>query len=120
MFLAMLGMGALLSPQDFLLEVKKPRGLLVGFGFQWVLVPLIAVVLGDLLPITAGIAVGLISNKVLMTAYNESFEGFTLFVFTLPSILTVMVIVSAIAFFAGVLPAIRASRLHPIESLRYE
>ena len=24
LFLAMLGMGALLSPQDFLLEVKKP------------------------------------------------------------------------------------------------
>jgi BASS family bile acid:Na+ symporter len=60
LFLAMLGMGALLTPQDFLLEVKKPRGLLVGFGIQWVLVPLIAVVLGSVLPIPAGIAVGLI------------------------------------------------------------
>ncbi|HEY6131692.1 MAG TPA: bile acid:sodium symporter [Halioglobus sp.] len=60
LFLAMLGMGALLSPQDFMLEIKKPRGLIVGFGFQWVLVPLIAVVLGALLPIPAGIAVGLI------------------------------------------------------------
>jgi bile acid:Na+ symporter, BASS family len=60
LFLAMLGMGALLSPQDFLLEVKKPRGLLIGFSMQWVLVPLIAVALGGLLPIPAGIAVGLI------------------------------------------------------------
>jgi BASS family bile acid:Na+ symporter len=60
LFLAMLGMGALLSPQDFLLEIKKPRGLLVGFTIQWVLVPLIAVVLGALLPIPAAIAVGLI------------------------------------------------------------
>jgi ABC-type antimicrobial peptide transport system permease subunit len=67
-----------------------------------------------------GIAVGVIANKVLITAYAESFEGFTLFVFTLPSILTVMVLVSAIAFFAGVLPSVRASRLNPIESLRYE
>jgi bile acid:Na+ symporter, BASS family len=60
LFLAMLGMGALLSPRDFLLEIKKPKGLLVGFGIQWVLVPLIAVVLGALLPIPAAIAVGLI------------------------------------------------------------
>ena len=60
LFLAMLGMGALLAPQDFLLEVKKPRALLVGFGFQWVLVPLIAFALGVILPIPAGIAVGLV------------------------------------------------------------
>jgi BASS family bile acid:Na+ symporter len=60
LFLAMLGMGALLTPQDFLLEVKRPRGLLVGFGFQWLLVPLIAYALGAILPIPAGIALGLI------------------------------------------------------------
>lgn len=60
LFLAMLGMGALLTPQDFLLEIKKPKGLVIGFGFQWLLVPLIAYVLGGLLPIPAGIAVGLI------------------------------------------------------------
>jgi bile acid:Na+ symporter, BASS family len=60
LFLAMLGMGALLAPQDFLLEVKQPRGLVVGFSFQWLLVPLIAYALGELLLIPAGIAVGLI------------------------------------------------------------
>jgi BASS family bile acid:Na+ symporter len=60
LFLAMLGMGALLTPGDFLLEVKKPRALLTGLSFQWVLVPLIALALGRLLPVPAGIAVGLI------------------------------------------------------------
>jgi BASS family bile acid:Na+ symporter len=60
LFLAMLGMGALLTPQDFLLEVKKPRGMLVGLGCQWLLVPVIAYVLGGILPIPAGIAVGLV------------------------------------------------------------
>nr|MBP7377865.1 hypothetical protein [Pyrinomonadaceae bacterium] len=67
-----------------------------------------------------GIAVGLIANKVLLTAYAESFEGFSLFAFTLPSIATVMLLVSSVAFIAGVLPAYRASRLNPIDSLRYE
>ena len=75
---------------------------------------------GAALGIAAGIVVGLITNKVLITAYKESFDGFNLFAFTLPSIATVLGIVSAIAFLAGVMPAIRASRLNPIESLRYE
>lgn len=68
----------------------------------------------------AGIVVGLITNKILIATYKESFEGFNLFAFTLPSIATVMLLVSAIAFLAGVMPAIRASRLNPIDSLRYE
>tara|TARA_B100001540_G_scaffold231024_2_gene205185 strand:- start:3194 stop:4138 length:945 start_codon:yes stop_codon:yes gene_type:complete len=60
LFLAMLGMGALLTPQDFLLELRNPRGLVTGLAFQWALVPLIALGLGAIMPIPAGIAVGLI------------------------------------------------------------
>jgi bile acid:Na+ symporter, BASS family len=60
LFLAMLGMGALLAPGDFLLEIKRPKGLAVGFAFQWLLVPLIAFALGAILPIPAGIALGLL------------------------------------------------------------
>ena len=60
LFLAMLGMGALLAPRDFLLEIKNPKALSLGFGIQWVLVPLIAFALGELVPVPVGIAVGLI------------------------------------------------------------
>jgi len=60
LFLAMLGMGALMAPHDFLLEIKNPKGLAVGFGFQWALVPLIAFALGELMPIPIGMAVGLV------------------------------------------------------------
>lgn len=60
LFLAMLGMGALLTPQDFMLEIKRPKGLAVGFVFQWLLVPLIAFGVGAVLPVPAGIALGLI------------------------------------------------------------
>ncbi len=59
LFLAMLGMGALLSPGDFLAEIKNPKSLSVGLVFQWAIVPIIAVVLGLLLPVPTGIAVGL-------------------------------------------------------------
>lgn len=60
LFLAMLGMGALLAPSDFLLEVRRPRGLFVGLGCQWLMVPLVAFAVGAMLPVPAGIAVGLI------------------------------------------------------------
>lgn len=62
---AMVGMGALLTPRDFFLEVKNPKGLVIGLSFQWVLVPLIALALGEVLPIPAGIAVGLIFVAVV-------------------------------------------------------
>ncbi len=75
---------------------------------------------GAVLGTVAGIVVGLIVNKVLVTAYAESFEGFSLFAFTLPSIASVLLLVTSVAFAAGVLPAFRASRLNPIDSLRYE
>lgn len=75
---------------------------------------------GALLGILGGIAVGTAASQYLMRAYSASFEGYTLFVFTLPSIAIVMTLVCLIAFFAGVLPAFRASRLNPIEALRYE
>ena len=41
---------------------------------------------GALLGTVGGIVVGLIANKVLIAAYATSFEGFSLFAFTLPSI----------------------------------
>ncbi len=75
---------------------------------------------GAAIGIVGAIFVGLIANQILSRAYAESFEGYSLFVFTIPSILIVMVLVCTISFVAGVLPAIRASRLNPIESLRYE
>ncbi len=64
--------------------------------------------------------VGFGVNTYLAKTYLESFEGYSLFVFTPLAILLIMFLVCAIAFLAGVLPAFRASRLNPIEALRYE
>jgi putative ABC transport system permease protein len=63
---------------------------------------------------------GLVANQVLIRVYAESFEGFSLFAFKPISIALIVLLVCGIAFLAGVMPAIRASRLNPIESLRYE
>ena len=55
-----------------------------------------------------------------MRTYLESFEVYSLIVFTPWAILFVLILVCLIAFIAGVMPAFRASRLNPIEALRYE
>lgn len=104
-------------------EIGLQKALGMGRGKIFAVFSLESVLIGfwgAVLGIVGGIIVGLIANQVLLRAYAASFEGYTLFVFTIPSILLVMLIVCSIAFVAGVMPAIRASRLNPIESLRYE
>ena len=75
---------------------------------------------GAVLGIVSGIVIGIIVNIYLARTYLESFEGYSLFVFTPWAILFVFVLVCLIAFIAGVMPAFRASRLNPIDALRYE
>jgi putative ABC transport system permease protein len=104
-------------------EIGLQKALGMGRGKIFAIFSLESILIGfwgAILGTIVGIVVGLIANQVLFSMYSESFEGYSLFVFTIPSILMVIVLVCAIAFLAGVLPAIRASRLNPIESLRYE
>ena len=104
-------------------EIGLQKALGMGRGKIFAIFSLESVLIGfwgATLGTMVGIVIGLIANQVLLRAYGESFEGYSLFVFTIPSIALVMFIVCTIAFLAGVLPAIRASRLNPIESLRYE
>jgi putative ABC transport system permease protein len=104
-------------------EIGLQKALGMGRGKIFAIFSLESVLIGfwgALLGSLAGIAAGLIANKVLVSVYAASFEGFSLFAFKPLSLLLVMLLVCTIAFLAGVLPALRASRLNPIESLRYE
>lgn len=104
-------------------EIGLQKALGMGRGKIFAIFSLESVLIGfwgALLGALGGIAAGLITNKVLVKVYAESFEGFSLFAFKPFSIVGIMLLVCGIAFIAGVMPAIRASRLNPIESLRYE
>ncbi len=104
-------------------EIGLQKALGMGRGKIFAIFSLESILIGfwgAMLGTVVGIIMGLIANQVLINVYADSFEGYTLFVFTIPSIVLVVLLVCTISFVAGVLPAIRASRLNPIESLRYE
>lgn len=104
-------------------EIGLQKALGMGRGKIFAIFSLESVLIGfwgALLGALGGIAAGLVTNQVLVKVYAESFEGFNLFAFKPFSIAGIMLLVCGIAFVAGVMPAIRASRLNPIESLRYE
>jgi BASS family bile acid:Na+ symporter len=59
-FAIMLGMGASLTPRDFLLALKRPQGLAVGVVSQYGIMPIVGTILIALLPLTEAIAVGVL------------------------------------------------------------
>ncbi|MGD9630482.1 MAG: ABC transporter permease [Pyrinomonadaceae bacterium] len=104
-------------------EIGLQKALGMGRGKIFAIFSLESVLIGfwgAVLGAGAGVVTGLIANQVLVKFYARSFEGFSLFAFKPLSIAAIMLLVCGIAFVAGVMPAIRASRLNPIESLRYE
>lgn len=104
-------------------EIGLQKALGMGRGKIFAIFSLESVLIGfwgAMIGAVGAIAVGLIANRVLISYYAESFEGFNLFAFKPIGVGLIILLVCSIAFVAGVMPAIRASRLNPIESLRYE
>jgi putative ABC transport system permease protein len=104
-------------------EIGLQKALGMGRGKIFAIFSLESVLIGfwgALIGALGAIGAGLITNRVLLSIYAESFEGFSLFAFKPLSVALIILLVCSIAFVAGVMPAIRASRLNPIESLRYE
>lgn len=104
-------------------EIGLQKALGMGRGKVFLLFTLEAVLIGfwgAVLGIAAAFGIGQIVNIYAAREFLSSFEGFRLLIFLPQSILIVVALVCGITFASGVLPALRASRLNPIEALRYE
>lgn len=75
---------------------------------------------GSVLGVLAAIGIGQIANHIVSTTILKGLPGFKLLTFPWESIVQTILLIMAIAFLAGTLPARRASRQNPIDALRYE
>ncbi|WP_313539982.1 ABC transporter permease [Leifsonia aquatica] len=86
------------------------------FSMEAAFIGFLGSAIGALLAVLAGTAIsGLLSGSLL-----SNLPGLTLIAFNPASIIGIILIVMAVAFVAGTLPAARAAKADPVESLRYE
>ncbi|MAP64631.1 MAG: permease [Microbacterium sp.] len=76
--------------------------------------------LGSALGVVVAMGAGTALSEALSTTLLSNLPGLTLIAFDPVSIVVIVVAVMLIAFLAGTLPAARAARADPVESLRYE
>jgi putative ABC transport system permease protein len=104
-------------------EIGLQKALGMGRGRVFFLFSLESILIGfwgAALGVVGAVILGSIGNAYAAQYFSQSFEGFNLVAFKPLSLTLIMLLICIIAFLAGVLPAWRASRLNPIEALRYE
>lgn len=75
---------------------------------------------GSIVATSVAYGTSLLVNQWAAGSFLKDFEGFTLLVVTPMNALFVTGLIMLVAFVAGTLPAIKASRLNPIDALRSE
>ena len=112
-----------ISVQERTREIGLVKAMGMGSGKVFGLFSLEAVFIG-FLGSAIGVGIGMIAgttiSSVLSGALLADLPGLTIIAFDPLSIAGIILIVMGIAFLAGTLPAARAAKADPVESLRYE
>ena len=128
-FIALLAAGfgiintLLMSVQERTREIGLMKAMGMSSGKIFALFSLEAVFIGFLgsaIGAVVAMGVGSLVSSVLAGGFLSGLAGLQIVAFTPLAILQVLLLVMGIAFVAAVLPASRAARQSPIDSLRYE
>lgn len=112
-----------MSVQERTREIGLMKAMGMGSGSVFGLFSLEATFIGFLgsaLGAVVAIGVGTAISSALAQTLLADLPGLTLIAFDPASILAIILLVMAIAFLAGTLPAARAASADPVDSLRYE
>ncbi|GAA4373245.1 ABC transporter permease [Agromyces bauzanensis] len=113
----------LMSVQERTREIGLMKAMGMGSGKVFGLFSLEAVFIG-FLGSAIGAGLGMIAGSAISSALGGALladlPGLTLIAFDPVSIAAIIIVVMGVAFLAGTLPAVRAARADPVESLRYE
>lgn len=113
----------LMSVQERTREIGLMKAMGMGGGKVFSVFSLEAVFIGFLgsaIGAVAAIGLGSLISGRLSATLLSGLPGLNLLQFSVGSVVTIILVVMAISFVAGTLPAARAARLDPIEALRYE
>jgi putative ABC transport system permease protein len=112
-----------MSVQERTREIGLMKAMGMGNGRVFSLFSIEAAFIG-FLGSAIGVVIAILAGSAISSALSGSLladlPGLTLIAFDPIAIIVIIVIVMAIAFLAGTLPAARAARADPVDSLRYE
>ena len=112
-----------MAVQERTREIGLMKAMGLGKGKIRIMFSLEAVALGfwgSVLGVAVAYVASQFANQLAVETFLADLPGFTLVKFDPITVVVIIVIVMLIAFLAGTLPARRASKLDPIEALRYE
>ncbi|HUD11818.1 MAG TPA: ABC transporter permease [Candidatus Saccharimonadia bacterium] len=113
----------LMAVQERTKEIGLMKSMGMGSGRIFLLFSAEAVMIGfwgSLLGVAVAYGVGHAADHILSKGFLKDLPGLQIVAFPIRSIALIMLIIMAIAFLAGTLPARRAAKQNPIDALRYE
>jgi sodium/bile acid cotransporter 2 len=109
MMVIMLGMGASLTPRDFLIAFRKPKGILVGVLCQYGIMPFVGFVLAVTLGFPPGVAVGLIliacmpggTTSNIFTYFSKGVLALSIMMTSVSTVVALVMVPLLLEFYSG-------------------
>jgi bile acid transporter len=109
MMVIMLGMGASMTPRDFLLAFRKPKGVLVGLLSQFAVMPFLGYLLAVLLNLPPALAVGLIliacmpggTTSNIFAYFSKAVLALSIMMTTVSTLVAVFMVPLLLSFYGG-------------------
>ena len=109
MMIIMLGMGASMTPRDFLLAFRKPKGVLVGLLSQFAVMPFLGYALAVLLGLPPALVLGLIliacmpggTTSNIFAYFSKGVLALSIMMTTVSTIAAVVMVPVLLSFYGG-------------------